>query len=701
MSFEKFFRPKSVAVVGASADPAKVGNNVLVNIIDGGYEGAIYPVNPKADVINGKKCYPSLGAIPGEVDLAVIVIKRNLVIPVLKQCAEKNIRAVIVITAGFAETGEEGRNLQREIQQIARENNMTLMGPNCLGLINPWHRLNAAFGQPLDKAGPIAMISQSGALIAAIQDTAASNGIGFSVLASLGNKATLDEVDFLHELQKDSHTRVIAAYLEDITRGQEFMKVAERVNKTKPIVILKAGRTSGGARAASSHTGSLAGSDSAYASAFERAGVIRVDSIEQLFDISSALAYQPLPAGNRIGVVTNAGGPGIMMTDAIEMEELKMATLDEDTTEALRKILPSAGSVANPVDVLGDAGGELYGKAAELLLKSDSVDGLIVILTPQTMTEVEKTAQVIVDVCRKYSKPVFACFMGADIVEKGIKILRENRIPQYEVPERAARAMREMVNFSRYKSRPVRVVQRFAVNKIPVTRIINRSIDMGVFEIGETDAKEIMRAYNFNVPSGMLAATVEDAVRFANQAGYPVVMKISSPDILHKSDVGGVKVGLKSPSEVEDAFELMMMRVKRRMPEAEIRGVLIEKMISGGREVILGMKKDRQFGPVLMYGLGGIFVEVLKDVSFALAPVTTEECFKMISRTRSYKLLTGARGEKPVDIPSIVTNLQRLSQLVIDFPEIEEVDINPLKVGQKGEEAFVVDARIILSKERG
>lgn len=700
MSFDMLLRPKSIAVIGASSDPGKVGNNVLVNIVNGGYEGSIYPINPRAYTINGIRCYPAIKDVPGEIDLAVIVIKRDLVIPMLKQCAEKSIKAVIVITAGFAETGEEGKKLQAEIQHIVKENGITMMGPNCLGLINPWHKLNASFGQALGAPGSIALISQSGALIAAIQDLAASNEIGFSVLASLGNKATLDEVEFLENLQSDPYTKVISAYLEDISRGQEFMRVAEKVNKTKPVIILKAGRTAGGARAASSHTGSLAGTDSAYASAFERAGVIRADSIEQLFDISTAFAYQPLPEGNRVAVVTNAGGPGIMMTDALEMAGLSMAQLDKKTTEELKKILPTAGSIANPVDVLGDADGELYGKAIDLLLRCESVDSLIVILTPQKMTDDRGTAQAVVDISRKYNKPVFGCFMGADIIIEGLKILRKNRIPQYGVPERTAAAMREMVNFSRYKSRPLRVVERFAVNKIPVIKIIKSSISRGNFKIGETDAKAIMAAYNFNVPPGMLVATAEDAVRFANQTGYPVAMKISSPDILHKSDVGGVKVGLASASAVEDAFELMMLRIKKRKPDAEIRGVLVEKMISGGREVILGMKKDRQFGPVLMYGLGGIFVEVLKDVSFGLAPITAEECFKMISSTKSYKLLTGARGEKPVDVPSIVINIQRLSQLVTDFPEIDEVDINPLKVGQKGDGAFVVDARIILSKER-
>jgi acetate---CoA ligase (ADP-forming) len=699
MSFAKLLFPGSVAVIGASSNPEKVGYAVLNNIISGGYTGAIYPVNPTADDILGKKCFKNLSEIPGKIDLVVIVVKRDQVIPIMKDCAGRNIKAVIIITAGFAETGEEGKALQAEISQIARHAGMTVLGPNCLGLINPTHHLNASFGQPIGEPGHIAFISQSGALITAIQDIAASTSIGFSVLVSMGNKAAFDEVQLLENLRNDENTKVITAYLEDISHGQEFMRVAERVGKLKPIVILKAGRTQAGARAASSHTGSLAGADAAYDSAFERSGVIRADSIEHLFDVATALSSQPLPAGDRIAIVTNAGGPGIMMSDALEMAGLKVAKLDDDSVSKLRLFLPAAGSVHNPVDVLGDANGETYGKAVDVLLASDSIDGLVVILTPQKMTDDVGTAKAIVKVAHKYNKPVLTCFMGANIVSKSVAILRENKIPQYSIPERTAKTMQEMVTYSRYKVRQLRMVERFAVNKNPVIKILRSYRYRHVYEIGEFDAKAVMKAYNFDVPRGILATTAGEAVRFANEAGYPLAMKISSPDILHKSDVGGVRIGLASASAVEDAFELMMLRIKRKMPEAEIRGVLLEKMVMGGREVILGMKRDPQFGPMLMFGLGGIFVEVLKDVTFGLAPVTAEECFTMIESVKTYRLLKGARGEKTADIDAIVLNLQRLSQLVMDFPEIEEVDINPLKVGQEGDGAVVVDARIILSKE--
>jgi acetyltransferase len=701
MSFAKLLTPASVAVIGASTNPDKAGYAVLNNIITGNFPGPVYPVNPKADEILGKKCYKSLAEIPGEIDCAVIVVKRDQVVPMLKESIDKGIKAVIVITAGFAETGEEGKKLQREISQMARQAGITLLGPNCLGLINPVHRFNASFGQAMDDPGHIAFVSQSGALITAIQDIAANNRIGFSLLISMGNKAALDEVQFLENLRNDDNTRVITAYLEDISRGQDFMRVAERVGKQKPLVILKSGRTQAGARAASSHTGSLAGADAAYDSAFERTGVIRAESIEHLFDVASALAYQPLPAGDRMAIVTNAGGPGIMMSDALELAGLKVAKIDEGTSTKLLQFLHAAASVHNPVDVLGDANGETYGKAIDILLASDSIDGLVVILTPQKMTDDVGTANEIVRVSKKYKKPVLACFMGANIIAKGVSILRENRIPQYPIPERAAKTMNEMVSYARYKARQLRVVERFAVNRNPVIKILRSYRYRNMFEIGEFDAKAVMKAYNFDVPRGMLAATAGEAIRFANEVGYPLAMKISSPDILHKSDVGGVRIGLASAGAVEDAFELMMLRIKRRMPDAEIRGVLLEKMAMGGKEVILGMKRDPQFGPMLMFGLGGIFVEVLKDVTFSLAPVTAEECLSMIQSVKTYKLLKGVRGEKPVDIDAIVLNLQRMSQLVMDFPEIEEIDINPLKVGQEGDGAVVVDARIILTKELG
>jgi acetyl coenzyme A synthetase (ADP forming)-like protein len=699
MGFKNLIYPESIAVVGASSNSQKVGHAVLKNILDGGFEGPVYPINPKTKTILGIKCYPLLQDVPGSIDCAVIIVNRNIVPTIMKDCAKKGVKAAIVISSGFGETDEEGKKAQNDLVQIAELSKITMMGPNCLGLINPWQKLNATFGLPVDEPGRIALISQSGALITSIQDWAKENKVGFSLIASIGNKAAIDEVDFLEYLTGDKKTKVIAAYLEDISRGQEFMRIAERVGKIKPLVILKSGRSLAGAKAASSHTGSLVGSDAAYECAFRRLGVIRVGSIEHLFDVSTALAYQPLPKGNRIAVITNAGGPGIMMSDALEMSGLEVVNIDDKTKSDLLEFLPPSSSVNNPVDVLGDADKKRYGKSLDTVLKSNSVDGVIVILTPQKMTDDASIAKELAKISKKYQKPVMTCFMGASTVEEGIKILRENHIPQYSVPERAAKAMFEMAKYNEYKSRPLRIIERFAVNKNPVIKIIKSYRSRNLLEINEFDSKTIMESYGMNIPEGHFASNSEEAVSFANEMRYPVAMKISSPDILHKSDVGGVRIGLGSATEVEDAFDLMMLRIKNKMPDADLRGVLVEEMITRGKEVILGMKKDPQFGPMLMFGLGGIFVEVLKDVSFTLSPITAEECKDLMESTKTYKLLTGVRGQKPVDIEAITTSLQRLSQLVMDFPEINEVDINPLKVGQIGDGAFVVDARIILSKE--
>jgi len=699
MSFKNLLYPESIAVVGASSDPQKVGHAILKNILDGGFEGPVYPINPKSESILDVKCYPSLTDVPENIDCAVIVVNRDIVLSVMKDCSKKGVKAVIVISSGFGETDEKGKEAQKELVKQARLSHITMMGPNCLGLINPWQKLNAAFGQPIGEPGEIALVSQSGALITSIQDWAKENRVGFSLIASIGNKASIDEVDFFEYLKNDENTKVIAAYLEDISRGQEFMRIAERVGKIKPLVILKSGRSKAGAKAASSHTGSLAGSDVAYECAFHKLGVIRAQSIEHLFDISTALAYQPLPKKNRIAVITNAGGPGIMMSDALELSGLEVVNIDNETRLNLSKILPPSASVNNPIDVLGDANKTRYGKSLKTILESKYVDGVIVILTPQKMTDDSGIAEELVKISKKYSKPVITCFMGANTVKDGVNILRENNIPQYSVPERAAKAMSEMVKYNEYKSRPLRIIERFAVNKNPVIKIIKSYRSRNLLEIGEFDAKTIMESYGMTIPEGHFASSSEEAVKFANEMRYPIAMKISSPDILHKSDVGGVKIGLGGPTEVEDAFDLMMLRVKRKMPEVNIKGVLVEEMITSGKEVILGMKKDAQFGPMLMFGLGGIFVEVLKDVTFSIAPITAEECKQMIESTKTYKLLTGIRGERPVDIQAIVTNLLQLSQLVTDFPEFEEVDINPLKVGHPGEGAYVVDARIILSRE--
>jgi acetyl coenzyme A synthetase (ADP forming)-like protein len=695
MSLESFFNPQSIAIVGASRQKGKVGYEILANMIEAGYEGQIYPVNPKADKIEGLKCYPDLQSIGKRPDLVVIIIPAKLVPAMMQQCAKVGVKSVIIITAGFKEVGQEGRELEKQVVQIARRAGIRIIGPNCLGVIAPAKKLNASFGGDLPTEGVIGYLSQSGALLAAILDMANANGIGFSKLVSIGNKADVDELDVIKALGEDEDTKVIAGYLESITDGNAFVNQAERISHDKPILLMKSGGTQAGAQAASSHTGSLAGSETAYEAVFERAGIVRCNSIKEQFDYAQAFAYQPLPAGPKVAVITNAGGPGIMAADAIERVGLEFAELDEGTRKTLASELPPAANLNNPVDVLGDALADRYEFALEVVLADKNVDIVLVLLTPQAMTESGATAEVLVKLSDgKYHKPILACFLGAEKVRDGLRVLRHGRIPQYDAPESAVATIKAMADYVRWRTRPKRVVKLFAVNRRKVENIIDRHLRKGIREIGETESKEILEAYGFVTPKGSVATTAEQAANIAQQLGFPVVLKIWSPDILHKSDVDGVQIGLRSEKEVRDAFDLMMYRIPKKMPEAEILGVLVQEMCGGGKEVILGMNRDPNFGPLMMFGMGGIMVEVLKDVSFYLAPLTAEEAKQMLMDTKTYQMLKGVRGQEGVDIETIAEGLQRLSQLVTEFPQIQEMDINPYIVGPPGTTPVAVDARM-------
>jgi len=701
MALEQFFDPHSVAVVGASREKGKVGREIVASLIHGGYPGEIYPVNPKADEVEGLKCYPSLEAIGKTPDLVIVVIPAKAVPGVVEECGRVGVKAVVVISAGFKEVGKEGADLEQQVKQIAKDNGIRMIGPNCLGVIVPGRKLNASFGGDLPLPGNIGFLSQSGALLAAILDMANASRIGFSKLISIGNKADIDELALIEALGSDPETSVIAGYLENISNGDEFVTEAEAISTAKPILLMKSGGTQAGAKAASSHTGSLAGLETAYDCAFSRAGIIRCESIEAQFDYAQAFAYQLLPAGPSVAIITNAGGPGIMAADAIERYGLTFAKFSDETRERLASSLPAAANVNNPVDVLGDALADRYEFALRTVLADANVDVAIVLLTPQVMTEAAGTAEAIIRVLKENpGKPVLACFMGALKVDDGIEILEVGRIPQYDSPERAAATIKVMADYVRWRSRPKRVVKLFPVNRRRVEKIVSRHLRRQIFEVGELESKEILEAYGFTTPSGSLATTAEQAVNIANQLGYPVVLKIWSPDILHKSDVGGVKLNLKTPQEVMDAFDLMMLRVPKKAPDADILGVLVQEMCTKGQEVILGVKRDPQFGPMMMFGLGGIYVEVLKDVSFCLAPLTAEEARQMLVDTKTYGLLKGARGQEGLDIDVIVEGLQRLSQLVTEFPEIQEMDINPYVVGPLGTRPIAVDARITVAEAK-
>ncbi len=693
---ESLLYPQTIAVVGASRETSKVGHAFIANLIKSGFAGKVIPVNPKADEILGLKCYPDLTAYDGKIDLSIIVVPPKFVKDAIQKSYNAGARQVIVITAGFKEVGEEGARAEEEIAQLCRSLGVRLMGPNCLGVLNTHHKMNATFAPALPPAGKISLISQSGALCVAILDWASKQKLGMAKVFSIGNKADLNEADFLQALAEDKETSVVAAYLESITDGNKFLRIAEEAANIKPVVVLKVGITSAGAKAASSHTGSLAGADIAYGAAFKRSGIIRAEDFESLFDYALAFATQPLPQGNRVAVITNAGGPGIMAADAAETRGLKMVSPSNATKAKLKEFLPAAASFNNPIDVLGDAEPDRYERSFLLAQDDENFDAIVVVVTPQNMTAPLQLAERL-SVAHKGKKPLLCAFMGGDAVEKAKEKLMALGIPNYPSPDRAMGALRAMCDYVAWRARPARIVTRFPVNRRRVDRIIQSQERTGVAQIGEVEAKEILRAYDFNVLPGQLARTSDEAVEIAERIGYPVVLKISSPDIIHKSDFGGVRINLANSEQVRDAFDLMMIRIQRRAPNAHLRGGFVEKMGARGREMILGMTRDPQFGPMLMFGLGGIFVEVMKDVTFHLAPITAEEAMQMLKGTRSYALLKGARGQAPVDLEAVARALQRISQLATDYTEIKELDINPLIAGPVGMEPYVADARMTLS----
>ena len=689
--------PASVAVFGASRTPGKVGYEVVANLKEGGFEGPIVPVNPTADEILGLPCFPNLKAYGKPIELGVIAVPTKMVRAAVEDAIHAGAKAIVVITAGFKEVDAEGAEMEHEIERLCTSRGVKLVGPNCLGVINTDHAMNASFASHMPRAGNISVISQSGALLTAILDLAASRDLGLGKLVSMGNKAQLDETDFLTALATDEQTKVIVGYLESIASGDDFIRAAQQATTHKPVIVFKAGTTTAGVKAASSHTGSLAGADVAYGAAFVRSGVIRADTFESMFDYATAFAMQPLPKGDRVAIITNAGGPGIMAADAVENAGMQVSPLGGGAATALASKLPAAASVGNPIDVLGDADPERYVMAVDAAQDDPEIDAIVVILTPQAMTRPAETARAIAAASRG-EKPVLASFMGGADVMPGRAELTAANLPDYPSPERAVSALRAMVDYAKWLDRPPRVITRFGVNRRRVERIIRRHLKVGQLQVGEAQAKAILDAYDFNVPPGQLAMTADEAVDVAERIGYPVAMKIASPDVIHKSDLGGVKLNLGSPDGVRDAFDLMMMRIPQRVPTARIDGVYLESMVGRGREIILGMTRDPQFGPMLMFGLGGIFVEVMKDVTFHIAPITKEESLQMLRSTKSFALLKGVRGQASVDLDAIAEALQRISQLVTDFPQIVEMDINPFIVGTVGSESIAADARITLQE---
>lgn len=698
-----FFNPESVAVIGASTSPEKLGHAVLRNMIDCGYTsngGILYPINPKADELLGLKAYPSVNDVPGDIEMAVIVIPHPYVPDALRSCGEKGVKGVVVISAGFRESGVEGVERERELIKIAKDYNMRLIGPNVLGILDTYTPLNASFAADSPPQGPISMTSQSGALGTAILDWAQAGSLGLSKFVSLGNKADINEIDLMEEWADDPHTNVILMYIEELSQGQRFLEAARKVSKIKPIVAIKSGVTQSGARAVSSHTGSLAGSMQAYYSAFKQAGVVRAESMQELFDVALAFGYQPPLKGRRIAIITNAGGPGILATDALEKLGLSLSRFELETIQKLETALPDAASAANPVDVLGDALSDRYEFALDVVSKDPNVDGIIVVLTPQAMTNIEGTAEAVCNLSKNLDKPVVACFMGEQRVKAGINILVKNNVPNYPFPNRAAAALKAMSDYQDIINTPEPEYETFEVDKQAVRDLIDKVRGEGRLSIGDSEAQAILTAYGMRIPRSEVAPTADEAVRIANDIGYPIVLKIASPDILHKTDVGGVKVGLESDEQLRDAYELMVYRAKRYVPDARIWGCLVQEMVPGGNlEILVGMNRDKQFGPLVTFGLGGIYVEILKDVTFRIAPFSRLEANAMLQEIRAKALLDGVRGAPAADKEAIVDTLLRIGQLVQDFPEILELDINPLTVFSKNQGAIAIDMRLVLASE--
>lgn len=692
------FAPRSVAVIGASRDPGKVGHAIFRNILED-FQGVVYPVNPKAQAIRAVRAYSSVLEIPDPVDLAIVIVPASGVRAVLDECGKKGVRGVVVISAGFREAGPEGRRREDDVKAAIRTHGFALVGPNCLGVLNtdPQVRLNATFARTMPSAGNIAFLSQSGALTTAVLDYARARGIGFSKLVSLGNKADVSELELLAALRDDAHTDVIVLYLEDLTDGRRFINLCREITgeipQPKPILAVKSGRTPAGARAVSSHTGALAGSDDVYDAIFLQSGVLRVESVEELFQYAVAFANQPLPSGRRVAIVTNAGGPGIMAADASGRQGLELASFAEGTKQAMRLALPAEAAVENPVDVIGDAQHDRYQVALRAVLRDPACDGAIVLLTPQAVTDIEQIARVVATETRAGRKPVLASFMGLVDVSGGVRILEEARIPHYGFPEDAVRAFRAMGDYAEWVRRPRTDVRTFPVDRARISSLLGQA-PRGVF-VRETLAFELLAAYGFPLAPWAEASSAEDAVIRASAIGFPVAIKVLSPAIVHKVDVGGIRLHLAAPSEVRTAYEEMMAEISRKQPGAPIEGVLVQKMVPGV-ETIVGLNRDAQFGPILMFGLGGIYVEVLKDVTFRLAPIRQLGAQRMVESIKAIQILRGVRGKPASDLNALVECIERLSQLAAEIPEIAELDINPLMVLPIGQGAAVIDVRLRL-----
>ncbi|MEM2865296.1 MAG: acetate--CoA ligase family protein [Candidatus Bathyarchaeia archaeon] len=694
---EEFLAPRSIAVIGASRNPGKVGYEVLRNLVNSKYRGRIYPVNPNASEILGIPSYPSILSVEGHVDLALIAVPAPLTLKVAEECGRKGVKGLIVITAGFSEAGSEGAELEHKLVSICKAYGMRMLGPNCLGIVSPASGFNASFTASAPLKGEIAIISQSGAICSSFINWFKDRGVGFSHLVSLGNQADLTESDFIEALGRDRSSKVILLYIEGVKDGARFIKACKEAAREKPVVAVKAGVTEAGVRSVSSHTGSLAGSAIAYEAAFRKSGVIKAENLEELLHLGIAFSEQPLPRGDRVLIVTNGGGPGIIAADACEKAGLRVPSLNPETVESLRRILPPQASYHNPVDVLGDADDGRYYAALKEGLRDPNVDAVIVILTPQAMSDPDGVADAVSRISEAADKPIFTVFMGLSHRSRALRRLAKTGIPNLPFPELAVNILEKMIEYRAFRSSfRAETYPTIQADKGRVRSIIEGAVKERRVNLSIDECLEIARAYGIEAPNGGVATNEGEACELATSLKFPIAMKVVSPDILHKTDVGGVVLGLDSPDKVEAAFRKIISQCRLLMPQAHIRGVFLQEMAKPGKEVIVGVSRDPQFGPLLMFGLGGIYVNFLRDVAFGLCPLSREEAYSIVKDTKAYILLRGVRGEPPSDVESVVEVILAVSQLVTDFPEIVELDMNPIFVYPKGEGCRALDIKITI-----
>jgi len=698
-NLDKIFRPGSVGVIGASDKRGSIGHALVRNIQKGGYKGKIFPINAKHPVISGLNAYPSIGDIDQTVDLAVIATPMKSVPTIIGECVRAGVGGAIIISAGGKETGQKGREIEAEIKKEADKGGIRIIGPNCVGVISAEANLYATFAHQMPLPGKMAFISQSGALIGAILDLSLKKQIGFSHFVSVGSMIDADFGDLIDYLGNDPGVSSIVLYIEGLTYPRKFMSATRAVSRVKPIIVLKSGRSAAGAKAAASHTGSMAGEGAIYDAAFRRAGIVRVDTIEELFDCAELVAKQPVPKGSGLAVVTNAGGPGVMAADALASFGLEPVSLRPETIKELDEFLPSFWSRGNPIDILGDATPERYRRAVEVCVSAPEINGLVIVFVPQAVSDAADVAATLSEVLRGKSYPVFAVWMGGESVEKGREIFSKAGIPTYETPERAIQSFMYMNSYAHnlelLQQTPPKLHHTLEFDKARAAAIVNKALSQKQQFLTEIESKEILSAYGIPVNRTGVVALAEEAVQMAREIGYPVAMKICSEDITHKSDANGVQLNLRGDKNVRETFRKIIADAHAYDPEAELTGVTIQSMVDRtDYELILGSKKDPLFGPVIMFGMGGIMTEILKDQAIAFPPLNRLLARRLMESTRVYQLLKGYRNRPPADLGRLEEILIGLSQLVIDFPEIAELDINPLIL--VGDRPCAVDARVII-----